>query len=93
MRVSKERVSVLANEITRVLCEKKLIGLKNSQDDVIKLTNKLIFDELIVEEQLNREVREFLKKYDVEIEKGRLDYRRLFELTKQKLVKEKNIIL
>ncbi len=93
MRVSKEWVSILANEITRVLCEKKLIGLKNSQDDVIKLTNKLIFDELIVEEQLNREVREFLKKYDVEIEKGRLDYRRLFELTKQKLVKEKNIIL
>ncbi len=93
MRVSKEWVSVLANEITRVLCEKKLIGLKNSQDDVIKLTNKLIFDELIVEEQLNREVREFLKKYDLEIEKGRLDYQRLFELTKQKLVKEKNIIL
>lgn len=93
MRVSKEWVSILANEITRVLCEKKLIGLKNSQDDVIKLTNKLIFDELIVEEQLNREVREFLKKYDLEIEKGRLDYRRLFELTKQKFVKEKNIIL
>lgn len=93
MRVSKEWVSILANEITRVLCEKKLIGLKNSRDDVIKLTNKLIFDELIVEEQLNREVREFLKKYDVEIEKGRLDYRRLFELTKQKFIKEKNIIL
>ena len=34
-----------------------------------------------------------LKKYDVEIEKGRLDYRKLFELTKQKLVKERNIIL
>ncbi len=93
MRVSKEWVSILANEITRGLCEKKLIRLKNSQDDVIKLTNKLIFDELIVEEQLNREVREFLKKYDFEIEKGRLDYRRLFELTKQKFVKEKNIIL
>ncbi|MEE8329836.1 MAG: DUF507 family protein [Thermodesulfovibrionia bacterium] len=93
MRVSKEWVSILANEIIKVLCEKKLIGLKNSRDDVIKLTNKLIFDELIVEEQLNREVREFLKKYDVEIEKGRLDYRRLFELTKQKFIKEKNIIL
>jgi len=34
-----------------------------------------------------------LKKYDSEIEKGRLDYRRLFEMTKQKLVKDRNIVL
>jgi hypothetical protein len=28
-----------------------------------------------------------------EIEKGRLDYRKLFELTKQKLVRERNLVL
>ena len=47
----------------------------------------------MVEDRINREVREILKKYDMEIEKGRLDFRKLFELTKQKIVKERNIIL
>ena len=93
MRIPKGWVSVLANEIIKGLSEKKLIELKTSKDEVIKLTDKLLFDELMIEDRLNREVRELLKKYDTEIEKGRLDYRKLFELTKQKLVKERNIIL
>jgi hypothetical protein len=46
-----------------------------------------------VEDRLNEEVREFLKGHASEIEKGRLDYRRLFDLTKQKLVKERNLVL
>lgn len=93
MRVPKGWVSVLAKEIIEGLCEKKLIELKASKDKVAEMTGELILDELLVEDRLNKEVRELLKKYDVEIEKGRLDYRRLFELTKQKLVKERNIIL
>lgn len=93
MRVPKGWVSVLADEIIDDLCEKKFIELKTSKEEVIKLTDELIFDELMVEDRLSKEVRELLRKYDVEIEKGRLDYYRLFELTKQKLVKERNIIL
>lgn len=93
MRVPKGWVSVLADEIIDGLCEKKFIELKTSKEEVIKLTDELIFDELMVEDKLSKEVRELLRKYDVEIEKGRLDYYRLFELTKQKLVKERNIIL
>lgn len=56
-------------------------------------TEELIMEELTVEDRLNEEVREILKGHTVEIEKGRLDYRRLFDLTKQKLVKERNIVL
>lgn len=93
MRAPKGWVSVLAKEIIEGLCEKKLIELKAPKDKVAEMTGELILDELLIEDRLNKEVRELLKKYDVEIEKGRLDYRRLFELTKQKLVKERNIIL
>ncbi len=47
----------------------------------------------MVEDRLNQEVREMLKQFDADIEKGRLDYRRLFDLTKKKLIKERNIII
>ncbi len=57
---------------------------------VEELINK---EELMVEDRLNDEVREMLKQFDSEIEKGRLDYRRLFDMTKKKLVRERNIII
>ncbi len=93
MRVPKEWISVLANEIINGLIDKKLLELKTSKDNAIKLTDELILNELMLEDKLNSEVRELLRQYDSEIEKGRLDYRRLFDLTKKKLVKERNIIL
>jgi hypothetical protein len=47
----------------------------------------------MVEDRLNDEVRAILSRHSSDIEQGRMDFRRLFELTKQKLVKERNLIL
>lgn len=93
MRVNKALIPILAGQIVDVLKRKDLVEVKSSQEEFLQQTEQLIFDELSIEDNLNREVRELLRKYDSEIEKGRLDYRKLFELTKQKLVKERNIIL
>ncbi|MBI4654775.1 MAG: DUF507 family protein [Nitrospirae bacterium] len=93
MRIPKAWLSIIAKKIIEDLIGKKLIEINTSKDEVIKLLNELMLSELMAEDRLNEEVRELLKKYDSEIEKGRLDYRKLFELTKQKLIKERNIIL
>ena len=93
MRIPKALVTVLSKEIIDNLRKRHLIELKESEESVVKLLEELITEELMVEERLNDEVRELLKQYDAEIEKGRLDYRRLFDMTKHKLVKERNIIL
>ena len=47
----------------------------------------------MVEDRVNDEVREILKKFSSEIEKGRLDYRKVFEMTKKKIVEERGIVL
>jgi len=93
MRVPKAFVPAIAGEIVKSLCDKKFIEIKATKDEVIKEAGHLILEELTIEDRVNSEVREILKKYDAEIEKGRLDYKKLFDLTKQKLVKERNIIL
>jgi hypothetical protein len=54
---------------------------------------KLLLHELTVEDRLNEEVRQMLRKYEDEINRGRMDYRKLFDMTKMKLVRERNIIL
>jgi hypothetical protein len=93
MRIPKGWISPLSKDIVEALCSKKLIEVKTSQEEFTEAVSELLLDELMVEDRLNKEVRELLKKYDMQIEQGRLDYRRLFDLTKQKLVKERNIIL
>lgn len=93
MRIPKGWVPVLGKEIIKDLLEREQIDLTIPEEQAAKLLEELMLNELMVEDRLNEEVREMLKKYDVEIEKGRLDYRRLFEMTKKKLVQERNIIL
>jgi len=93
MRVPKGLAPVLSKEIIDELLKREQVDLLISREQAVALLSELILEELMVEDRLNAEVREMLKKYDSEIEKGRLDYRRLFEMTKQKLVKERNIVL
>ena len=93
MRIPKTWVSILAKNIVTGLTEKKLIDLKKSKDEVISSTDSLILDELMVEDRLNKEVRDLLQQYDSQIEKGQLDFHKLFDLTKRKLIRERNIIL
>lgn len=93
MRIPKSWVPVLAKEIMEDLLRKNSIELNAPQDQVTKIMENLILEELMIEDRINTEVHEMLKKFNTEIEKGRLDYRKLFEMTKQKIVKERNIIL
>ncbi|MFO0754167.1 MAG: DUF507 family protein [Thermodesulfovibrionales bacterium] len=93
MRIPKSWVSPLARRIVENLTGKGLIEPAVPEETLIEETEKLLIEELTVEDRLNDEVRQLLKKYESEIEKGRLDFRKLFDMTKQKLVRERNIVL
>jgi hypothetical protein len=93
MRVPKGWAPVLSKEIIEELLKREQISLVIPKEQAVALLSELVLEELMVEDRLNAEVREMLKKYDSEIEKGRLDYRRLFEMTRQKLIKERDIVL
>ncbi len=93
MRIPKSWVLLLAKKIADNIVAKGLVKPTVKLEKLLLETEELLLNELTVEDKVNEEVRELLKKYAPEIEKGHLDYRKLFELTKQKLVKERNLIL
>jgi len=93
MRIPKTWVSILSKKIVDNIVAKGLVKPTVSDEKLLSEASEIVLEELTVEDRLNEEVRELLKGHASEIEKGRLDYRRLFELTKQKLVKERNLIL
>ena len=93
MRIQKSWVPMLAKKIADNLVKKDLVESLVPIATLIAETERLLLEELTVEDRLNEEVRQILKKFEPEIEKGRLDYRRLFDMTKQKIVRERNVIL
>ena len=93
MRIPKPWVRVIATDIVGTLLERGLVNLQAERDAVDKATEELMLDELMVEDRLNREIHELLRKHETDIERNRLDYRSLFEMTKKKLVKERNLVL
>jgi hypothetical protein len=93
MRIPKTWVPLLAKKITDNILSKNLVKPIAPRERLLSETERLLLEELSVEDRLNDEVREILKSHASEIEKSRMDYRRLFELTKQKLVRERNLVL
>jgi uncharacterized protein len=93
MRIPKTWVPLLAKKIIENLISKSLIRPSVPLEKLLSETEELILYELTMEDRLNEEVRELLKSHATEIERGRLDYRRLFDLMKQKLIRERNLIL
>jgi hypothetical protein len=54
---------------------------------------RAINEELQVEDRLNAEIRQLMKAYEDEIERGAVDYQKMFTMIKTKLVKERGLIL
>jgi hypothetical protein len=54
---------------------------------------QVIINEIRIEDRLNEEVRELLKGYEGQIKSGAVDYQRMFQMVKNKLAKERGVIL
>lgn len=93
MRLSKGFVKHLSRLTVEALRKKGLIELSGDPAAAAGAVEKAMIDDLSVEDRLNAEVREILKAYEAEIERGRLDYHTLFSKTKQKLARERNLVL
>lgn len=93
LRLPKEWVSHIAKGIVENLVQKDLLRFKTTKEDAVALVEQMIVEDLMIEDKLDEEVKEILKQYETDIEKERLDYKRLFTLTKQRLVKERNLVL
>ena len=93
MRIPKSWVSTIATRISGNLISKDLAEPLVPVNTLIQEIETLLLEDLMTEDRLNAEVRELLKKYEPEIEKGRLDFKKLFDMTKQKLIKERNLTL
>ncbi|MBI3604120.1 MAG: DUF507 family protein [Nitrospirae bacterium] len=93
MRLSKERIGHMAGVLVAHLRKEGQLEVQGPEKALVEVLDHAITDELMVEDRLNVEVRGLLKAYEAEIEKGHVDYQKMFVMIKQKLVRERGVIL
>ena len=93
MRLSKELIKHIAAAIAANLESKNIVKYAVPRDTIAAKINDVIIENMAAEDMLNREVEKLLAAHEAEISKGMMDYRKVFELTKQKLAKERGMVL
>lgn len=93
MKLTKEQVEKLSAFILKRLEEKDLVVLKTTHERLLERINEIILENLRQEDDLDREVEEILKAHSGAVDSNRVDYRKMFNMVKGKLARERGIVL
>jgi len=93
MKLRREMIDFLAGKIVTGLKEKELIDCSGEDEGVGQTISAIMYEDLSVEDNLNDEVKVMLEKMGEELDKTNVNYRKMFQMVKQKLARERGIIL
>jgi hypothetical protein len=93
MKLSPEKIELLAAAIVDELAEIDGVLFQSSDSDLRLAVNEIITDELMIEERLDAEIHKMLQAYKYEITMGRLNYDELYRKMRSRLIAERKIVL
>ena len=93
MRITKELTELLSKKIVNSLIDQDLIIWEETPEKLQAVINAIITEDLMVEDLLNEEVKTLLESKTQEYERDMMDYGRVFQMVKSKLVRERGLIL
>ena len=93
MRITKELTELLTKRIVKSLIDQDLIVWEETPEKLQAVINGIITEDLMVEDMLNEEVKTLLESKTQEHERDMMDYGRVFQMVKSKLVRERGLIL
>ena len=93
MRITKELTELLTKKIVKSLIDQDLIIWEETSEKLQAVINAIITEDLMVEDMLNEEVKTLLESKTQEYERDMMDYGRVFQMVKSKLVRERGLIL
>ncbi len=92
MKLRRGEIEHIAGRIVGQLIEKNLLDV-DEPEAAVAIVIDIITKDLMIEDRLNDEVRQLLEQYSEEVQRGGVEYHRMFNMVKAKLVRERNIIL
>jgi uncharacterized protein len=93
MRLSRERVAGLAGLLVDQLVTAHMLDPILERKALATSLERVMVDELSVEDRINAEAKELMRQHNVEIARGQLDEHQLFQMIKKQLVRDRKVIL
>jgi hypothetical protein len=93
MRLSEERVAALAKEICETLLDEELVDLEIAEERFIFLVEKLILEDLRIEDQIDEEAAARLLRARPDLEDGTPEWEIALEKVKDDLAIEKGYVI
>lgn len=93
MRLTENRIQMLAREILKKIQEKKYVSIKTTENDAMMEISRLLINDLKFEDRIDQEVRQEIKKMKNDIPEGSSQYQAVFRQLKQQTAQKYNYIL
>lgn len=93
MRLRQEEIDYISWKILRGLKEDEVIDIMGEEEPVAERLRHALAENLAAEDTLNREVDDILRGHLKEIQRDSVDYRRMFQMVKTKLARERNLVI
>ena len=93
MRMSEDRVMVIAAEIANTLLDEELVDLELDEDRFEFLIGNLIIKDLQIEDELDEEATAWLKKHRARLEEGSTEWDIELERAKEELAVARGYVI
>lgn len=93
MKLKSEIIQFLSTRIVDHLTEAGDIEYEGGSYPIIEIVEGAIKGDLMIEDQLNDEVKAILEKQEDQIDENNINYRKVFQMIKNKLARERGLIL
>ncbi len=93
MRIQRELIERIAKKVAAALIDGDFLVWEDRAEKLAAIVNEIITQDLMVEDQLNEEVKTLIESRTQEYERDMMDYGRVFQMVKTKLARERNLIL
>jgi hypothetical protein len=93
MKLSPDKVEQLSAALLDQLAEVDGVLFKGDDSQLRLAMQQIMTDELMVEERLDTEIHKMLQAYKYEITMGRMSYDELFKKTKQRLIRDRRLVM
>ena len=93
MRLKPEKIAQLAELIYDTLAKNEGLKLEGKREDVTYVIRDVIITDLKTEDEIEAEAKAILEKHENEIRRGNVNYEQIFRKTKDKLARDRGMVL
>lgn len=93
MRISEERIAVIARLVTDALLDEELVDLELTEDRFVFLIETLLLKDLRIEDEIDEEAAAWLRKHRARLEEGSTEWQIAMENAKEELAVTRGYVI